>query len=241
MKRRVPVLLAVGIGLLSGALKGQELLPSHELGVTRLAQYRTFALKSHLPAVSTATGLAASEAKTIHLRPALLQDLEWRPSRWIPGSLASSTDPLEQVLFSFYNNQLFRIVADYARDRTEGMTDADMIEALTAVYGTPSRGAVAPGRVPSQVGVESGVAVAAWRDVGHTVVLYRTSIYGDRYRLIVTDSDLDQLARKAEAQAARLDEQEAPRREIARAKKERDDGRVAAEKARVANKKVFRP
>jgi hypothetical protein len=30
--------------------------------------------------------VAASEAKSIHLRPALLQDLEWRPSRWIAGS-----------------------------------------------------------------------------------------------------------------------------------------------------------
>jgi hypothetical protein len=39
----------------------------------------------------------------------------------------------------------------------------------------------------------------------------------------------------------RLDEQEAPRRETARQKKERDDDRTAAEKARVENKEVFRP
>jgi hypothetical protein len=57
----------------------------------------------------------------------------------------------------------------------------------------------------------------------------------------VTEPALDTLARKAAIQATRLDEQDAPRREIARQKKERDDGRAAAEKARVANKESFRP
>jgi hypothetical protein len=57
----------------------------------------------------------------------------------------------------------------------------------------------------------------------------------------VTESTLDGLARKAAIQAMRLDDQEAPRREIARHKKEQDDGRSAAEKARVANKAIFKP
>jgi hypothetical protein len=39
----------------------------------------------------------------------------------------------------------------------------------------------------------------------------------------------------------RLDQQEAPRREIARQQKERDDGRAASEKARIENKESFRP
>jgi hypothetical protein len=57
----------------------------------------------------------------------------------------------------------------------------------------------------------------------------------------VTTSALDDLARKAAIQATRLDAQDAPRREIVRQKKERDDSRAAAEKARVVNKAVFRP
>ena len=57
----------------------------------------------------------------------------------------------------------------------------------------------------------------------------------------MTDSALDTTARKAALQAVRLDDQEAPRREVARLKKEQDDTRTAAEKARIANKKVFRP
>jgi hypothetical protein len=83
--------------------------------------------------------------------------------------------------------------------------------------------------------------VARWGDATHTVVLYRTSSYRTGFRLIVTDQALDDLARKATIQAVRLDDQEAPRREVARLKKEQDEGRAAAEKARVVNKKVFRP
>jgi hypothetical protein len=34
------------------------------------------------------------------------------------------------MTFSFYNDQLFKIVIDYDRDRNEGLKDADMIDAL---------------------------------------------------------------------------------------------------------------
>jgi len=204
-------------------------------------RYRDFALGSDLASVSDRAGVSASRAKTIHQRPAVLQDLEWRPSRWSPGSTAASTDPVEQIVFSFYNDRLFRVVVDYAHDRTEGMTDADMIEAISAVYGTPVKRTPGAVRVASQVEVESGLAVARWGDGGRAVVLYRTSSYREVFRLIVTEPALDDLARKATIQAVRLDEQEAPNREIARQKKERDDDRAAAEKARIANKGVFRP
>lgn len=83
--------------------------------------------------------------------------------------------------------------------------------------------------------------MARWGDTDHAVVLYQSLSYGARFRLIVTETRLDDRARKAETQALLLDEQEAPRREIARQKKERDDGRANAAKAREANKSVFRP
>ena len=207
-----------------------------------LSQYRDFELGSGLASVSARAGVTSSEAKIIHQRPVVMQDLEWRPSRWIAGSTAASTDPVEQILFSFYNDQLFRIVVDYGHGRTEGMTGADMIEAISEVYGTPLvRMSRAAGRAVSRLEAESGSPVARWGDTEHAVVLYQTSSYGAAFRLIVTDTRLDGLARKAETQALRLDDQEAPRREIARQKKELDDGRATAAKARVANKGVFRP
>ncbi len=156
------------------------------------------------------------------------------------GSTAS-TDPVEQVVFSFYNDQLFRVVVDYGRSRTEGMTDADMVEAISTLYGTPLNRISGAARVAARVESESGSAVARWGDADHAAVLYRTSSYRNAFRLIVNDSPLQELAAKAQTEAMRLDQQEAPRREIARQQKERDDARAAAEKARTENKEGFRP
>ncbi len=234
MTARTLVACAFAMTIVSNRLEAQD-----------LSRYRTFDLGTDVAAVSALTGVAASEATIVHQRPVLLQDLAWRPSRWTPGSNSDSTDPVEQVLFSFYNNHLFRIAVDYGHDRTEGMTDADMIEAISAVYGpnvkpsaTPPRG---PVRVQSQMEIESGSPVARWRDAEHAVVLYRTSSYREAFRLIVTDLAVADLSRKGAIQALRLDEREAPQREIARQKKERDDARAAAEKARSANKGLFTP
>jgi hypothetical protein len=205
-----------------------------------LSRYRAFDLGASVATVSAATGVASSEATVLHQRPALLQDLEWRPSRWIAGSTAESTDPVERIVFRFYNDRLFQLVVDYGRDRTEGMTDADMIAAISTAYGSinPTR---SPGRVQSPVEIESGTPVARWADATNAVVLYRTSSYRQVYRLIVTNAGDATLARKGTTQALRLDEQEAPQREIARQKKERDDARAAADKARHANKGQFIP
>lgn len=43
------------------------------------------------------------------------------------------------------------------------------------------------------------------------------------------------------AEAVRLDEQEAPRREIERQKKQAEESRAALEKVRLVNKATFRP
>jgi hypothetical protein len=221
---------ALGIVLLTYGIEAQG-----------VAQYRNFALGSNVATVANLTDVSALEAKTIHQRPALLQDLEWRPSRWIRGSMAESTDPVEHVVFSFYNDQLFRVVVDYSQNRTAGMTDADIIEAISTVYGPPATRPSGAVRVVPRVETERGSPLARWGDAVCAVVLYRSLSYGEGFRLIVTESALDDLARKAAIQGARLDEQDAPRLEAARQKQQRDDRRAASDKARVANKAVFRP
>ena len=230
MNARTVAVGALGIVLLTAALDGGG-----------VAQYRNFELKADVATIVALTAAPASEVKTIHERPAVIQDLNWRPSRWIAGSSSPSTDAVEQIVFSFYNNQLSRMVINYGHERTEGMTDADMIAAISAVYGTPGKRLPGVARIASEVEAESGDPVARWGDAEHTIVLYHASSYGRVFRLIVTESALDDLARKAAIQAVRLDEQEAPRREVARQKKALDDGKIAAEKARVVNKAIFKP
>jgi hypothetical protein len=123
---------------------------SNRLDAQDLSRYRMFELGTDVAALSALTGVPASEATIVHQRPILLQDLAWRPSRWTPGSNSDSTDPVEQVRFSFYNDHLFRIVVDYGHDRTEGMTDADMVEAISAVYGPNVKPSVKPTRARSE-------------------------------------------------------------------------------------------
>lgn len=201
------------------------------------AHYRDFQLGSTLASVGSQTSVPVAEAKTIHTRPAMLQDLEWRR----PYTAATTApDPVQRIAFSFYNDQLFRLVIDYDRERTAGMTDADMVDAISEVYGLVVKPTPKSIAASSRVDAESGTRIAGWGSPEFGAVLYRSS-YASGFRMIVTSVRLSALARTAEAQALRLDEQDAPQRERAREKKEADDARAAQQKARAANKASFVP
>jgi hypothetical protein len=189
--------------------------------------------------VSALAGVTVSEAKIMHERPVLIQQLEWRLPYALTGPSAPSPDPVERIVFAFYSDQLFKVVIDYDRNRTDGMTDADMIDAVSSVYGSASN---VPQKRPvasPQVVEESGTRLAHWGGGDYSVVLYRSTYRS--FRMTVTSLRLDALASTAEAEAVRLDERDAPKRELARQKKEADDKRAAQEKARLQNKALFRP
>ena len=205
------------------------------------SRYRDFQLGGGLSSISALSGVAASEARTIHLRPALMQELQWQRPYSSSQTTSAGTEAVKQIVFSFYNDQLSRMVVDYDYDRTAGMTDADMIDAISVEYGPRLTPGVKVSRVePSRVEEESGTPVARWGDADYSVVLFRSS-YRDGLRIIVSSPRLEALARTADAEAVRLDEREAPERELARQKKETEDARASEEKARLANKPAFRP
>jgi hypothetical protein len=215
------------------------LLHAQELG-----RHRDTRLGSNVLVVTGAYGLASKDAKTVHERPALIQNLEWRSRRFLSASVASD-DPLNDITFSFYNDQLFRIVANYDSKRTEGLTDADLIEAMTTAYGAPkplqaSRGAKTSPQSLRYANADDGRVIARWEDADSTVTLLRAR-YPAEVSLVVLSKQLAGLARSAEAEAARLDRAEAPGREAARVQQEADEVRVSGEKARPANKAVFKP
>jgi hypothetical protein len=204
------------------------------------SRYRDFRLEGSLDSISAQTGVAVSEAKLVHQRPALIQELLWRRP-YAPSGPSAETDPVKEIVFRFYNDQLSKMVVDYDRDRTAGLTDEDLIEAISADYGPRLKPGAKAGRGgATPIDDESGTPIARWGDTGYAVVLYRSS-YASGFRLIVTSPRLEGLARTAIARAARLDEREAPQRELARQKKEVDDRRAADLKARLANKASFRP
>jgi len=204
-----------------------------------LSRYRGFQLGMNLFAAAKQADMNVSEARVIHQRPAVIQELKWRP----PGSLGSSprVDPIEEVLLSFCNGELFRMVVNYRRDRTEGLTDEDMVEAISAKYGTASRPSAKIILFSSfQVYDDSEKVIARWEDSQSSLNLFRSS-YQPNFGMLVFSKRLDALAQTAIAKAIQLDEQGAPQREIDRQKKEDEENRATQETARLVNKAAFRP
>jgi hypothetical protein len=202
-----------------------------------LSRYREFQFGMDLPAVAKLVDMKPSEAKLIHRRPAVIQELTWQPRL----SLSSSQpDPVRTIFFSFYNGELFRIVVNYDRYKTEGLTTEDVIEAISAKYGTATKPAAEIIFSSSQVYNDSEVVIARWEDSQYSFNLFRSS-YQPTFGMVGFSKRLDGLGRAAVAEAIRLDEQEAPQREIKRQKKQDEENRAAEEKARLANKPNFRP
>src|SRR5690349_2544583 len=71
-----------------------------------LSRYRSFQFGTDLSTVAKQAGASLSQAKVIHLRPALIQEFAWRPQ---PLGASSQTEPAKEVVFSFYNGELFQI------------------------------------------------------------------------------------------------------------------------------------
>jgi hypothetical protein len=202
-------------------------------------RYREFQLGSDLATILKLTGANPQAAKVIHARPAVIKELEWRP-RYSPRGEAPQTDPVDVMVFRFYEDQLSTVIVDYDRRRTEGMNAADLIAAITAIYGPTSTLASRPiGPPTSQYGFPD-TPLAVWGDAEYSVTLLRVA-YPAAFRLVVTQTGLENLARRASVMATKLDADEAPQREIARQKKEVDDSLAAQEKAKTENMAVFKP
>jgi hypothetical protein len=204
-----------------------------------LSHYRELQFGMNLVSVAQQTGMKPSAARTIHQRPALIQELEWRPQHFV-GDPSLKTDPVRELLLSFYSDELFRIVVTYDRYRTEGLTDEDMIEALSVKYGTATRPTAKTVSFSSAVVYNNKEnVIACWEDAQYSFNLFRS--YSQTLGILVFSKRLDALARAAVVEAIRLDEQEAPERELERKKKQDEENRIAQEKARLANKANFRP
>ena len=140
-----------------------------------LSGYRTFALESPLGAVLTTTGARSDDITTLHERPALIQTLSWR----VPLSRAAgaSVEPVHDIVFEFCDNQLYRLIVTYDRDRTEGLTNDDVVSALAATFGPPILASVSTmptGRPPSFLA--DTIVVAAWTSPNASLTLVRTDV-----------------------------------------------------------------
>lgn len=203
-----------------------------------LSRYRGYVLESSLDSVVAASGARATDATTLHQRPAAIQQLEWRAP--YVDSRDTQADPVRGISFTFYNDALYQVIVIYHRDRTEGLTNSDLIESLSAAYGVPTLvSAKARTDAPAEA-FPDGLVLARWENAESLLTLHRGS-YPTEFQLILVSKPLNARARNAVREAIRLDAIEAPRREAEQRKKEAGDASDARAKTRIANKAAFRP
>jgi hypothetical protein len=218
------------IGLLFGA---------DAVSAQALSRYRGYVLESTLESVLAGSGSRATDARTLHERPAKIQELAWRVP-YTSSVSPATTDPVQGITFSFVDDALFQIVVDYDRERTEGMSNGEIIATFTSVYGAPvpRSGKARPAR-PAAAPVDS-LVIAQWETAAESLTLLRGT-YDDEVQLILASRSLTARARQATRDAMRLDAAEAPQRELQRQQKDAADAAAAREKSRATNKGTFRP
>lgn len=202
-----------------------------------LSQYRGVALGDSVQVVVDRLKLVASEVKVVHERPTVVQELTWRPHRFISGSTLEP-DPLAEMVLTFYAGRLARIVVSYDRDLTEGLTNADLNESMGRVYGTSIL--IATPTQPSLMPSSERQTIGRWEDAETLLLLWRDQ-YPNRVGLTITSIARDAALQDGIAAGVRLDADEAPARDLARRTAKAAVTLAKDEKVRRENKAKFKP
>lgn len=229
---RSSLLSLLGLALSASSIQAQD-----------LSRYRDFQLGMTVAAVAHEARLSAAAARPLHLRPELIQELDWLPQLQRERSAAES-EAVRMVRFTFYAGRLYQIAVTYDRNRIEGLTGGDLVEAISASYGQAILTSTRIGAMRAVVfdGMSldgERTTTAQWEDAEYSVGLLHSS-YPSAFELLLVAKRPDQLARVARLASERLDLIEAPQMEIDRQRRQTDENGVKAEKARRANKPLFR-
>ena len=202
-----------------------------------LSRHRDITLGDTVQVVAERLKVARREVTILHARPALVEELIWRPNRYA-SSPTSTTDSVADVMMTFHADRLARMVVVYDRERTQGLTDADLVEALMEVYGRPSLASTPtqPARDPSSERRTFG----RWEDADTVVLLWR-EVYPNRVGLTITSITGDRALQEAIAAGQRLYLSEAPQRDVDRRAAEAQAVAARDEQLRLENKKKFKP
>jgi hypothetical protein len=220
---RSSILCLVVLLLTAPFLRGQD-----------LSKYRHFTFGMSLTRVLERTDQKMADVKSIHSRPALIQELTWWPPN-LPGTSFRS-DTVEQILFSFYNGALYKISVSYDRTSTEGLTAEDMVKSISAKYGPPTNIALEIDSATNDRYEVRQKPVASWEDSQYSFNLVRSS-FTNGLELVIYSKRVNAEAEVAIANALKSEEETGPQREAKRQKKQTDDLEVMRQK----NQKSFRP
>jgi hypothetical protein len=199
-----------------------------------LSRYRNFSFGTTVADLSKQIDQQSANAAVLHEQPALIQELTWLPIQ--PYDLSRPAEPVDQILFSFYNGALYRMLVTYEDSATKGLTDEDMIRAVSAKYGVATRPVATVVNFPMNPSYKATEKVIArWEDSQNSVNLFRS--YGDTFAIVMFTKQLDTQAGISIAESVKLEQQEAPHKEAARVKKGADDLELDRQK----NIKTLRP
>lgn len=202
----------------------------------RFADYRGVTLGDSVATVVARLHAEPSSVRVLHEQPSLIEELTWRPSRFISGKTVTP-DALAEMVLTFHLGQLVRIAATYDRERTQGLTDADLNELVSGVYGLSMLPSAA---LSPAAAAEGRRTVGSWRDANTSIQLWSE----DRPRragLTVTSLIGAAVLDEAAAVAARRDAEESPKREQARLVAAAAAIVARDAKIRLDNKAKFKP
>ena len=209
------------------------LLSVPRLHAQDLSTYRNFSFGMTVADLSKQIDQSPATAAVLHERPVLIQELTFWPPQ--PYSALRPAEPLQQILFSFYDGALYRMLMTYDTTATKGLNDDDMIRIVSAKYGTATR----PDAVvnfptnPSYKTTEK--VLARWEDSQYSLNLFRSS--EDTFAIVMFKKQLDAQAAVSIAESVKLEQEEAPQKEAARVKKDAADLELERQK----NMKTLRP
>lgn len=199
-----------------------------------LSKYRNFSFGMTVAGISKQIDQKPANAAVLHEHPAVIQELTWWPPK--PYDLSRPAEPVDQILFSFYNGALYRMLVTYEDSATKGLNDEDMIRVVSAKYGVATRPVAAVVDFPMNPSYKATEKVIArWEDSQYSLNLVRS--YTDTFAIVMFAKQLDAQAGISIAESVKLEREEGPQKEAARAKKDADDVELERQK----NIKTLRP
>ncbi len=202
------------------------------------AHYRGVTLGDSLEAVVGRLKASSADIRAVQERPTPVRELTWRPAYRFGAGARVAPDSMAEMVLMFHHNRLARIVITYDRDRTRGMTDEDLRDALIGTYGAAML--VPRSNAASAAAPTGPEAIGRWGDADTTVVLWREP-FPDRVKLTITAIGPDLAMQTAIADGVRLEATEGPTRDLARRVVEAAAVQAQEENARRGNKAAFKP
>jgi hypothetical protein len=215
-------------------LCGALLLAAPILRAQDFSKYRNFSLGTNLATVLKHTDQRLIDVKATHDGSVLFQELTWNPANAM--GVAYRSENVDELVFSFYKGELYKMVVTYDRISTEGLTADDMVKSISAKYGPATSVALEIDSAGNEQYELRQKPVASWEDSQYSFNLVRSS-FSNAFQLVIYSKRVNADADAALAQVVKVDELEAPQKAVQRQKKEADEIEVTRQK----NQKSFRP